>query len=198
MFFLVLSFIPNFSLSAKEKRIYVYKKQNGTVTFSNILPLHRKNLHLVKIFRISTEKHFVKNKRYSKKQIDTVLKNIAQTYGLDYNFLKAVAFVESGFKHNAVSNKGASGVMQLMPDTAKRFGVTNPSNVEENIKGGAKYLKYLLNKFNYNFKLALAAYNSGENTVVRYNGVPPYPETKKYVNKVFSMYRKYITNEKFF
>ena len=88
--------------------------------------------------------------------------------------------------------------MQLMPDTAKRFGVNNLSNVEENIKGGAKYLKYLLNKFNYNFKLALAAYNSGENTVVKYNGVPPYPETKKYVNKVFSMYRKYITNEKFF
>ena len=176
--------------------IYVFKQPKGTLTFSNISPIKHKRLKIVKVFKITSEKF--KKTFYSKKHIDSVLKNISQTYNLDYNLLKAVAFVESGMKHNALSNKGASGIMQLMPDTAKRFGVNNINNVEENIKGGAKYLKYLLKKFNYDFKLALAAYNSGENTVVRYKGIPPYPETKRYVKKVYSMYRRYISNEKFF
>ncbi len=184
------------NINAKDLKIFVFKQKNGVTTFSNVAPLNKKRLTLVKVFRV--KRYSATKKRYTKKHIDAVIKNIAQSYNLDYNFLKAVAFVESGLQHNAVSNKGASGVMQLMPETAKRFGVNNITNIEDNIKGGAKYLKYLLKKFNYNFELAIAAYNSGENAVARYNGVPPYPETKKYVKKVFSMYKKYINNEKFF
>jgi soluble lytic murein transglycosylase-like protein len=88
--------------------------------------------------------------------------------------------------------------MQLMPETASRFGVNNLNNIEENIRGGAKYLKYLLKKFNGNTKLAIAAYNAGENTIAKYNGVPPYPETKRYLHKVLSLYRQFLHNENFF
>ncbi len=137
-------------------------------------------------------------KFHNKPEIDAFLKEAAQTYNLDYKLLKAVALTESDLTHNVVSEKGAVGVMQLLPKTADRFGVRDIKNLEENIKGGAKYLKFLLEMFNNNSKFAVAAYNAGENSILKYNGVPPYPETQKYINKVFAFYKKLSNNEKIF
>jgi hypothetical protein len=100
------------------------------------------------------------------------------------DLVKAVIAVESEFDQWAVSSKGAQGLMQLMPATARRFGVTDPFDARQNIFAGAKYLRILLDQFRGDVALALAAYNAGENAVVRYRGVPPYRETRGYIDKV--------------
>ena len=103
---------------------------------------------------------------------------------LDRALLAAVAKVESNFNPYAISPKGASGILQLMPQTAKRFGVRNVFDAEQNIDGGARYLRWLLDRFNGRVDLALAGYNAGEGAVDRHHGVPPYAETEWYVLKV--------------
>jgi hypothetical protein len=98
--------------------------------------------------------------------------------------IKSVIRVESGFNPNAISQKGAQGLMQLMPETAARMGVRNPLDPSENVDGGARYLRELLGLFSNDVVKALAAYNAGPKRVEQFHGVPPYPETVKYVNKV--------------
>src|SRR5579872_7009172 len=109
--------------------------------------------------------------------------NIAAQQALPPELVRSVIQAESGYNPNAVSSKGARGLMQLIPETALRFGV-DPSNPVENLQGGAKYLKYLLDLYHGDTSLALAAYNAGEQSVARYGGVPPFPETQKYVVQV--------------
>ena len=108
----------------------------------------------------------------------------ARTHRLDPVLLTAVARTESSLDPRAVSRKGASGLMQLMPQTATRFGVTNVFDVAQNVDGGARYLSWLLERFAGRTDLALAGYNAGEAAVDRYDGIPPYPETQHYVRKV--------------
>ena len=109
---------------------------------------------------------------------------------LDSELIHAVMHVESAFKIQAKSNKGAQGLMQLMPATASRMGVTNRYDPAQSIEGGAKYLRQLLTLFNNDVTLAVAAYNAGENAVIKYgNHIPPYKETQAYVPKVLSIYR---------
>jgi soluble lytic murein transglycosylase-like protein len=111
---------------------------------------------------------------------------------LDPALLHAVIATESGYITNAVSRKGALGLMQLMPDTARRYGVTDPFNPAQNIQAGTQHLNSLLKRFDNNLFLALAAYNSGESNVVKYGTrIPPFPETQAYVPKVMRLYRKY-------
>jgi hypothetical protein len=105
------------------------------------------------------------------------------------NFVESVALVESGMQFNATSRKGAVGLMQLMPYTAKELGV-QPLDPEQNAKGGAQYLRELLERYNNDSVLALAAYNAGPGAVDRYHGVPPYPETRHYVRKVLREYKR--------
>jgi len=112
----------------------------------------------------------------------------SREHGIDPALVKAVIWVESCYNPRAVSNKGARGLMQLLPATARRFGVTDIFDPSSNITGGVKYLRFLLDLFNENTTLSLAAYNSGEETVHRYNGVPPYRETKDYVAKIARIY----------
>ncbi len=112
----------------------------------------------------------------------------APRYDLDANLVEAVVAVESNYDRFAVSRKGAQGLMQLIPATAKRFGVRNAFDPADNIRGGIRYLNFLMSYFQGNLEHVLAAYNAGENTVVRYHGVPPYPETQKYIRKVTSLY----------
>ena len=120
---------------------------------------------------------------------ENIINASAQKYGVDKNLIKAVANVESNFNPNAVSEAGAVGIMQRMPDTAKALGVGNSYNPQENIDGGTKYLKELLNTFNGDVKKAVAAYNAGPQAVKAYNGVPPYKETENYVQKVLDIYK---------
>lgn len=108
----------------------------------------------------------------------------ADTYQIPMNLLKAVAKAESGFNANAVSSCGAQGVMQLMPATARSLGVTNSFDPAQNIMGGAKYLRQMLDCFDGDISKAVAAYNAGPNAVKKYGGVPPYQETQNYVTKV--------------
>lgn len=112
-------------------------------------------------------------------------------YGVDSALVRAVMHAESAFQPNAVSEKGAQGLMQLMPATAERFAVDDPFDARQNIRGGVRYLAWLLKRFNGNQTLALAGYNAGEASVAEYNGVPPYAETQSYVSLVQSLTERY-------
>jgi soluble lytic murein transglycosylase-like protein len=117
------------------------------------------------------------------------VRSIARQYNVDSNLALAVAKTESNLQPNAVSPAGAVGVMQLMPDTAASLGISNIYDTRENIDGGVRYLKQMLNTFNGDVVKAVAAYNAGPAAVKAYNGVPPYQETRDYVNKVLSLSR---------
>ncbi len=116
--------------------------------------------------------------------LENFIEQMAARYELDPLLVRAVIEVESGYDPAAISPKGAVGLMQLMPQTARRVGVRDVFNPWENVEGGVRYLKYLLELFGGDKRLALAAYNAGEGAVLRYGGVPPYPETTAYVYRV--------------
>lgn len=119
--------------------------------------------------------------------VGSIVLQVAQEVDVSPHLLHAVIAVESAYDARAVSSKGALGLMQLMPATAQRFGVTDPFNPHDNVRGGARYLKALLAQFNGDLTLTLAAYNAGENAVVRHgNRVPPFAETQRYVPKVLA------------
>ena len=120
------------------------------------------------------------------------IKRAAVFYRLDEALLHAVIATESSYNAHSVSRKGAVGLMQLMPDTARRYQVKNSFDPAQNIHAGAQYLSSLLAQFDNNIPLALAAYNAGENNVRKYGGhIPPFPETRAYVSKVMDFYQKY-------
>ncbi len=127
----------------------------------------------------------------SRSEINELITKYADKNGLDEDFVKAVINQESGFNPNATSHCGAMGLMQLMPATAQGLGVTNAYDAEQNIEGGTKYLKGLMDRFSNDKSLALAAYNAGPNAVKKYGGIPPYAETQNYVKSVLSKYDTY-------
>src|SRR6201997_3596067 len=123
-------------------------------------------------------------------QYDAIIEAEAQSAGVEPNLLRAVIVVESGFNSRAVSKCGAVGLMQLMPATATRFGVSNRYDPRQNVRGGALYLGFLINRFRQNVRLALAAFNAGEDAVERSSGrIPPFIETLEYVPKVLKIYQ---------
>lgn len=123
-------------------------------------------------------------------QLDRIIFEAGQKQGIDPRFLHAVIWQESKYKLKARSHAGAQGLMQLMPDTAKRFGCDDPHDPVENIQAGTKYLSWLLKRFDGNVELALAGYNAGEGSVDKYDGIPPYNETKNYVKIISKRYGK--------
>ena len=170
--------------------IYKYTAPDGKIYYTD-KPDHSKYKRIIR----SKPRNYATALTYSSKNKEIytpIIKAAAAKHQIDPNLLHAVIQAESAYDAKAISSAGAVGLMQLMPGTAKQYGVINRRDPEQNINGGAKYLKFLLNLFDSNLKLAIAAYNAGENAVKKYkNSIPPYPETQHYVKKVLALYDKF-------
>jgi soluble lytic murein transglycosylase-like protein len=123
-----------------------------------------------------------------RRKIEKLVRRMAPEYGLDPKLVLAVVQIESGFDSKARSPKNAQGLMQLIPETAERFGVRDTMDPEQNLRGGMSYLRWLLAFFSSDLQLALAGYNAGERAVEKYRGVPAYPETQDYVARIIHLY----------
>jgi len=124
---------------------------------------------------------------------DSMIRREALQANVDPELLRAVIVVESGFDANAVSGAGAQGLMQLMPATAKSYGVSDVFDPQQNIRGGARYLRDLIKRYDEDYELVLAAYNAGEDAVAKYGGkIPPYAETRRYIPKVLGVYNRLL------
>ena len=177
--------------------IYAFKDASGVVHFTNV-PSDPRYAGMVRApYRVSTFKP-VKTSYRSPMNPDRyapLVEKVAREHSLDQALLQAMIAAESGFDPHAVSRKGAVGLMQLMPETARRYGVRNLYDPAENIQGGAKYLRDLMRKFNNDLSLTLAAYNAGEDAIIQYgHRIPPYRETLQYVPRVLTLYRQYQRN----
>ena len=135
----------------------------------------------------------LRHARRNPKAYDSLIARMAKAHDVDGGLIKAVIYVESRFNPNAISRKGAAGLMQLMPATADEYGVDNVYDPVQNIEAGVLHLKYLLKRYR-NKRLAIAAYNAGQSNVDRYRGIPPYSETRKYVKRVLR-YSKIYKNQ---
>ena len=142
---------------------------------------------------IASEKTQTESQTTGEMTLSQIFQQASDTYGVDLEFLKAVAKAESNFNPSARSSAGAMGIMQLMPSSAEALDVKNPYNAYDNIMGGAKMLSGLLAKYDGDKSLALAAYNAGSGNVKKYGGIPPFTETQNYVQKVLSYYEEGVT-----
>jgi len=128
-------------------------------------------------------------------EFEQLIRTCSDKYGVNPSLVKAVIHAESGYNPNAVSSKGAGGLMQLMPGTARSLKVADRFNPKDNVEGGVKYLRFLLDTFRGDVSLAVAAYNAGLNKVAKYGGIPPYNETRTYVSRVLSYMKTYQGSE---
>lgn len=187
---LVSLFIFLVQVAPSHADIYKYEDEEGVLHLTNV-PSNPK----AKYVMIMKEKrvHFPKN--IDIRQYDKIISKAAGKFNLDVALIKAVIKAESNFNHRAVSRAGAKGLMQLMPQTASALNVDDVFHPGDNIEGGARYLRYLLNLYRGNLTLALAAYNAGEGAVAKYNyAVPPYRETQDYVRRVLAFYQAFSTS----
>src|SRR5512139_3925074 len=181
--------------------VYTFTADDGSVNLSNVpadvryqeLIVEKNNTAPAATPEVVVQKP--RNLLASKSQYKRIVDDAARRYGLDSNLLHAVISVESRYDPKIVSRTGAVGLMQLMPATAKRYGVADSFDAVQNVHGGAQYLRDLLLMFNNDMSLALAAYNAGEYAVIKHgNRIPPFRETKIYVPKVLGYYQKYRKN----
>lgn len=168
-----------------DHRYYLYKKERKQTTFPG------SSLVIINVPG-SVPRRTTNVNPAHRKQFAPMVSTVAKENGLDPALLHAVITVESGYNPKARSSKGAAGLMQLMPETARRYQVIDIWDPRQNVSGGARYLRDLLAMFNNNMGLALAAYNAGESAVIQHgNRIPPYPETRSYVPRVIQHYHLY-------
>jgi soluble lytic murein transglycosylase-like protein len=179
------------STVAAHSKIYTYLDADGVRHYTDVPDNNRYRLLV-----LSPQDRTAAGDRYDTMllakagQYDSIIEKAAISASVEANLLRAVIVVESGFNSRAVSKRGAVGLMQLMPATASRFGVSNPYDPRENVHAGARYLKFLIDRFGQNVRLALAAYNAGEEAVDRNGGqIPPFSETMAYVPRVLKIYQ---------
>ena len=197
---LILLLVSALSAGIAHADIFRYVDADGTVHFTNVPNDSRYKVYLKEKKRPDpvTDTLASEIRHYDPKDRARYAKHIqdaARINKLEPALIHAVISAESGYNPFARSAKGAAGLMQLMPATAKRYGVTNRLDPAQNIQGGARYLRDLVRMFNNDLHLAVAAYNAGENAVVKYgNRIPPYSETMTYVPRVMTYYKKYRTS----
>jgi hypothetical protein len=192
----------NSSVSAYAgQTIYQFKDTNGTTLLTNKKKAEYSHLKVVKATYYpdsnihsysnwgASEASVLPSYSRNKNAFDQLIRQAAQQHGVSEGLIKAVMHTESGFNIKARSPVGAQGLMQLMPATARRFNVSNAYDPQQNIFAGAKYLSWLLKRFNGDTRLAIAAYNAGEGNVDKYGGIPPFRETQDYVRRVTSRYQ---------
>jgi soluble lytic murein transglycosylase-like protein len=176
---------------AANAKIYTYMDAQGSRHYTDVPDNNRYRLLV-----LSPRDRTASGDRYDAQvlarasQYDSIIEHAAIAAAVEPNLLRAVIVVESGFNSHAVSKRGAVGLMQLMPATASRFGVSNPYDARQNVHAGARYLKFLIDRFGHDIRLALAAYNAGEEAVNRNGGqIPPFSETRAYVPRVLKIYK---------
>jgi soluble lytic murein transglycosylase-like protein len=189
--FLTLALLAATSVAARSK-IYTYVDEDGLRHYTDVPDNNR-----YRLLMLSPRERTASGDRYDSMllakatQYDAIIEKAAVSASVEPNLLRAVIVVESGFNSRAVSPRGAVGLMQLMPATATRFGVSNPFDPRENVHAGARYLKFLMDRFGQDVRLALAAYNAGEQAVDRNGGqIPPFTETMAYVPRVLRIYKQ--------
>jgi soluble lytic murein transglycosylase-like protein len=177
---------------AANPKIYTYIDAQGLRHYTDVPDNNRYRLLV-----LSPQDRTASGDRYDMQllakasQYDSIIEHAALSAAVESNLLRAVIVVESGFNSRAVSKRGAVGLMQLMPATASRFGVSNPYDAKQNVHAGARYLKFLIDRFGHDVRLALAAYNAGEEAVARNGGqIPPFSETMAYVPRVLKIYKQ--------
>lgn len=190
-----LTVLPGVLAPAAWADVFVYRDAGGVAHLTNVTPKKNSGYTLFQKSALTAPKAwhdgFQILPRLDIHTYDDEINHYANQYGVDPTLVRAVMHAESAFNPNAVSAAGAGGLMQLMPQTAARFGVADRFNPSENIAGGVAYLAFLLDLFKGNQKLAVAAYNAGEGAVQKYDGVPPYNETQHYVSRVLDLHQRY-------
>lgn len=196
-----IGFFNGVAPSYAGQTIYQFKDNNGTTLLTNKKKAEYSHLKVVKATYYpdsnihsysnwgASEASVLPSYSRNKNAFDSLIRQAAQQHGISEGLIKAVMHTESGFNINARSPVGAQGLMQLMPATARRFNVNNAYDPQQNIFAGAKYLSWLLKRFNGDTRLAIAAYNAGEGNVDKYGGIPPFRETQDYVRRVTSRYQ---------
>jgi soluble lytic murein transglycosylase-like protein len=193
LFFSTIILLGMFSPRSFGQIRYSYLDENGIQHFTNIAPVNQVWNLKVTGSEPSTENKQEINQDIPKTKAEKftpIIEKYARDYQLDPSLIHSIIATESDFNPKAVSPKGAQGLMQLMPATAARLGVNNSFDPEQNIRGGVKHFRWLMDNFNNDLKLSLAAYNAGENLVQRLGRVPAINETREYVKKVTSIYDK--------
>ncbi|RHW74833.1 lytic transglycosylase domain-containing protein [Colwellia sp. RSH04] len=182
----------------KHTPIYKYKSADGVTSFSGIEPIgvdYKQVRFDCYACKVDSLINWRKAKLYVTKY-HSLISKASDQYDIDPAYVKAIIHAESHFDPKAISKQGAQGLMQLMPETAQWLGVKNPFVAQQNINGGVKHLSRLLKKYNGNISLTSAAYNAGEGTIKRYGGIPPYAETKVYVERVEILHDRYIKQQR--
>ena len=197
---LCLTVVPFLGDAKAAGTLYVYELPNGTRMVTDY-PLNNRHYRLVRKGATArgagqlAASHNSQFFRTDPGAYDHLIRRIAREHDVDFALVKAIMHVESSFNPYARSEKGALGLMQVLPETAKRYGVHDIYNPEENIEAGVRHIKFLTEMFNKKNYLVIAAYNAGENAVKRHRGIPPYQETQRYVRKVLQFKREYAAGD---